>query len=347
MVSDESGDAQATPDAPSEQAQANPAPANAPRDSVGSRLRAAREAQGQSIESVAGLLKVAPRRIEALEADQWSELPQGPYLRGFLRSYAQVVKADADALMTLLASEFGSTREQASINLTPSLTTPFPERSSGSHDRRHTARMVRWTLLVALLGIAIWWSGTESFHKLEQLVSSLTSDGQATNAQNSPVVRVIPVDSAESGNAVSPAPAPVGAPAGGATTPLALAPGVQTGGTMAPRGEANPSAALPAVSMAPAPTDASGAASARERTVRADLLRLRFNGESWVEVREADGHIVWSQLSHAGVDQSLDGKAPFDVVVGNAPVVTLTWRGNEIDLAPFTSRERVAHVVLK
>ncbi|WP_287367560.1 helix-turn-helix transcriptional regulator, partial [Thauera sp.] len=57
--------------------------------SPGAVLRAAREARGESVSEVAFALKLNPRQIAALEADNFSALPGMAFVRGFLRNYAR------------------------------------------------------------------------------------------------------------------------------------------------------------------------------------------------------------------------------------------------------------------
>ncbi len=64
---------------------------------VGRKLRAAREAAGLSLADVAQSLKFTPRQIELLEADDYAALPGMTVVRGFIRSYAKLLKMDADA----------------------------------------------------------------------------------------------------------------------------------------------------------------------------------------------------------------------------------------------------------
>jgi cytoskeleton protein RodZ len=69
---------------------------------VGRKLRAAREAAGLSLADVAQSLKFTPRQIELLEADDYASLPGMTVVRGFIRSYAKLLKLDAEALLLLL-----------------------------------------------------------------------------------------------------------------------------------------------------------------------------------------------------------------------------------------------------
>ncbi len=75
-------------------------------------------------------------------------------------------------------------------------------------------------------------------------------------------------------------------------------------------------------------------------------LQFAFSGESWVEVRDAAGGVVLSGTFRNGAEQSAGGRPPFDVTVGNARLVKLTYRGAEVDLVPYT-KVTVARLQLK
>ena len=74
-------------------------------------------------------------------------------------------------------------------------------------------------------------------------------------------------------------------------------------------------------------------------------LVFHFNEASWVEVRSADGRVLLQRLNAAGSDQQVDGDAPFTLIVGNAKGVALLFRGQPVDLAPYT-RDSVARFTL-
>ncbi|ANN78651.1 helix-turn-helix domain-containing protein [Bordetella flabilis] len=69
---------------------------------VGGALRALRVSKGWSLDEVAGRIKFAPRQIEALEDERWSDLPTGISLRGLIRSYARLLGADPEAIIASL-----------------------------------------------------------------------------------------------------------------------------------------------------------------------------------------------------------------------------------------------------
>ena len=60
----------------------------------GAALAAARQAHGMSVEEVARQLKLSVMQVRAIEADDHARLPSGVFARGFIRSYARLVKLD-------------------------------------------------------------------------------------------------------------------------------------------------------------------------------------------------------------------------------------------------------------
>ncbi len=65
-------------------------------------LRAAREKQGLHIAALAAAIKVSPRKLEALEADRLSELPDATFTRALAQTMCRTLKIDARPVLELL-----------------------------------------------------------------------------------------------------------------------------------------------------------------------------------------------------------------------------------------------------
>lgn len=76
---------------------------------VGQRLRAAREAAGLGVGDVAQSLKYSVRQVELIEADNYAALPGITIVRGFVRSYARLLRIDADVLLHMLEDRLPNT----------------------------------------------------------------------------------------------------------------------------------------------------------------------------------------------------------------------------------------------
>jgi len=85
---------------------------------------------------------------------------------------------------------------------------------------------------------------------------------------------------------------------------------------------------------------------ANSASKKAAAIRLAFDEESWVEVKDGDGKILLSQVNTPGNEQGINGKPPFFVVIGHANGVHLYYKGQAVDLAPYT-KAQVAHLTLE
>jgi len=84
---------------------------------VGQQLRHAREALDYSIPDVVGMTNLMTDQVLALEEGDWTAFAAPVYVRGFVRSYAGVLKLDAETLLADLDEEMGqSNREHGGLS---------------------------------------------------------------------------------------------------------------------------------------------------------------------------------------------------------------------------------------
>ena len=284
-----------------------------PVPGVGARLRLAREMRSLSVSDVALTLKLGPRQVEALENGDWQGLPGQTFIRGFVRNYARMLQIDPDPLMEQLDAQLEKPAD--SLNVSETRRTAMP--SSQPHRDRKV--IFAGLVLLALAGLA--------YVLLPNDLSALRDSAQKL------------LDSL-SRKEVVPAPVSVSAP----TAPVAASEPVFPPGSTQQQ-VMNPQAQAP-TEMAPvqlAATPAAGNVAAAPGNAQ---LRFVFSGESWVEVRDRDNKVIFSQRGVAGSEQGVSGQGPLTLVIGFAPGVKLFWRGQAVDLAPHTKGE-VARLVLE
>ena len=80
-------------------------------ETVGQRLRAAREAKKMTFESIAETTRIPVRHIVSLENGDWDSLPAPAYCVGFAKNIATVVGLDRDQIGVDLREEMGGTRQ--------------------------------------------------------------------------------------------------------------------------------------------------------------------------------------------------------------------------------------------
>jgi cytoskeleton protein RodZ len=66
---------------------------------IGDVLKSTRTRQGLDITAIEDRTKIRTRYLRALENEEWDVLPSHAYAKGFLRTYAQTLGLDADALV--------------------------------------------------------------------------------------------------------------------------------------------------------------------------------------------------------------------------------------------------------
>jgi len=111
---------------------------------IGESLRQTRTGRGLTLVEASEATKIRVRYLRALEAEQWDVMPAPAYARGFLRTYADYLGLDGEAL----AEEFRRTVEP------PLPETRAPERSApmlGIGGRRP----IGWGAVAALAVVAV------------------------------------------------------------------------------------------------------------------------------------------------------------------------------------------------
>ncbi|HSO07352.1 MAG TPA: helix-turn-helix domain-containing protein, partial [Pelomicrobium sp.] len=182
--------------------QQHPAP-----DEVGRLLAETREAYGLSLGDVASRLRLSPRQIEALEAEDYERLPGKTFIRGFVRNYARLLQMDPAPLLAAL--EHALPESRASEILPRAENIPF---STGKPD---TWR--RYLLLLVLLLVVIPLVLFEAYR-----------DRSATEAPlSAPAPLAVPPLAA-------PVPPPPAAPAADSAAPAADPPGAVAEGSVPP-----------------------------------------------------------------------------------------------------------------
>jgi cytoskeleton protein RodZ len=87
------------------------------------------------------------------------------------------------------------------------------------------------------------------------------------------------------------------------------------------------------------PTPGAPATSAQDTLPGNKRVEFSFDDEAWVEVTDASGRILLAQLNAAHSRTAVEGKPPFDLVVGNASAVHVIYDGNAVDIREATRNE--------
>ena len=289
-------------------------------ESAGARLTAARRSQGSSLSDVARQLKLSVRQVEALEHDDYATFSGPVFVRGFLRNYAKLLQLNPEELVALAIPSAVAPPEAFAAE--------EPHASAGGSERPR--RFLMGSALVILVIVAV-----------VLLASNASRDHQQSAASNTVPALHPPVAEATPTQPPAPAPAAPSSPPAEAKQAKPEAAGA------APQTPAAASSAAPAAAATGAPADRPEPAAKPVVTGSGpERIKLVFEGESWVQIKDGNGNTLMSRLNAAGSERVVRGTPPFTVVVGNAPNVKVTYQDKDIDLQPHTKVD-VARITLE
>ncbi|HKZ09867.1 MAG TPA: RodZ domain-containing protein [Rhodanobacteraceae bacterium] len=289
-------DARNTQDA-SPVAEHGPAP-----DSLGARLRAAREAKGLTIPECAAVLHLPIKVLERLESDDFGEPEHFVFLRGALQGYARHLGLPAGACNQAL-------RTVAPVEQPPLVSVARTSPARWLLQRYGTA--ATYIVLTATIAVPLVLLGLRG--GLERPSARIVSLDQAP-ASAPYTAQTAASSSATASNAPSKA-SPDATPFRASMTPFAAI-GLSDNGDAA-----NP----PPVTPAPMPLAATGQ----------HVLTLSARADCWFEITDADGNKVDSGMLHAGDNRTWHAAGPLHVTLGNADGVSVTHDGQPLSLDAY------------
>ncbi|MFN3768104.1 MAG: RodZ domain-containing protein [Ectopseudomonas guguanensis] len=307
----------------------------------GETLRQARENKGWSVAEVAAQLNLTPQRLAQIEAGAFDKLPGTTFARGYIRAYAKLLELDQNRLVLEFDQFTGTDATGSNVHALGRIEEPVRYSQS-------ILRLVSFLMLLALIGAGfLWWQdqgrpvtsladlglehvevegadGTTQVHSLAEPEDQAVVAAQG-GEQSSPLL--LPVEPGEAPEEPGAAEQPAAEPGvaegsvadGAAGTPTAPAPSQP----------ANAATAAPAVApAAPVALPAGHGA-----------LNVQFTADCWTQVTDADGKVLLSALKRSGERIELTGKAPMELRLGFARGAQVTYNGESVDVAPYTSGE--------
>jgi cytoskeleton protein RodZ len=290
------------------------------------RLKEAREAAGLHIAALAAALKVPVKKLEALEAGRYSELPDLTFARALASSACRQLKVDAAPIL-----------QQIPLGASPklgdqghSLNAPFnPGRDE------EPINPLSWLSRPALLAAIALLLGALVIVFLPRAENPPAVASVAEPVMAEPVAVTEPIAAQEpAGASVQEGVLPVSTDMASPTAPPAVA-----------DAEVAPSEAPTAVAVAVATPSVPSAAPAATPNA-GSLLSIAATGESWVEVVNGSGNVVAQRLLQAGDVIDFSAAPPYTVVLGKADAAQVSVRGKPFDTAPF-ARSNVARFEVK
>lgn len=286
------------------------------KESLGQRLRAAREARGWSGSDVAARLHLPIQIVQTIEADRFDAIGHRIYLRGYLTSYLRLLD-----LPTILVESVLQQHTEP-----PALTTS----GTISHSRYLFQRYSVSALYLILTGVIIvpavllaMRAGLEP--KITELTTlETTTSGASPESVNSGASAAQAAPSADALNATAEATAPASAPAASTASDSPLV------ASMAP---------FPGLARKDSPATQPATPVTGSGT---HMLRLTLREASWVEITSANGEKLEYGLLPAGTAKAIRSDVAIEVRLGNSSGAEVEIDGQTQDLTAYR-HANVAH----
>ena len=199
--------------------------------SFGEQLRQARESQNITLQEIAATTKISSRSLQALESEQFDQLPGGIFNKGFVRAYARYVGLDEEKMLAAYMAVAKPDVTEADMQTLSSQLAAAKQPSKQESRIGGTTVMGVLAVIVALALGAVWFRE----HRKEALEQAAVPTAPSPQA---------PAPAA-------PGPQPGTGDNAAAGTPGEASPGAQPGGEMAgttaaPAAGAEPNAAFTA-----------------------------------------------------------------------------------------------------
>ena len=274
----------------------------------GDMLRDRRERLGLTLEKASELSRIKLEVLAAIESGETGHIPS-VYLRGYIRNYARAINLDSAELEERMEYVRGAEPPVQTIFTTG------PIRNRGERWLKVSSYLAASVLIAALA-----WQFTHEAVRFSQGESQLTA-GSA-----------VPSDSVEEpGSQPTPKQRPANTHLNASIASVEL---LQQRSELSD--EAVPDQAWAAL------------AGPVEQEPLADDghdLGISTSADSWVEIVDGDGTRLEMDLIRAGNTREYHGEGPFEVMIGRASSVVLTFDGDPVDLVPY-SRGDVARLTL-
>ena len=305
----------------------------------GELLRSERERVGFSETEVASHLNLSKSTLTYLEAGRFDRLPGDTFTRGYIRSYARLLKLDPNVLAAHYDRYVG--RKSGETRVAPISRVEIEERRSG----RWIMRLATMLIVAGMLALGLWWwsEGRESGlgvsnDEAQVLIDEVQVDSMTLSEPLSAMLDEKPLEtmpehsgeftSDESQDALS-------------------SDEVESNGEQAssevdaqPVAESDTAPAAPAAPAAPvteelqqnAQETATAEAPVQTDTVTQGLI-MAFSANCWVQVSTPAGRVLHSEQMSAGQTLTIDQQGPLDLVIGAASAVSsIEYNGQPVTL---------------
>jgi len=132
-------------------------------DTIGEKLRLAREARGIALREISEQTRISIRYLEAIETDDYQRLPGGIFNRSFIRAYAKFIGYDEHNALEDYARTLRERGESDDEGSKMHHSLVYTD-DGGTHSRSSVKTLILAILILAALSLAVW-AGLEFYKR--------------------------------------------------------------------------------------------------------------------------------------------------------------------------------------
>lgn len=314
-------------------------------ESPGEYLKRERELRGVSINHIFEATRVPMKYLEALESDNYDSMPHPTFVKGFIKSYCKCLGLDENDSVLRYEIYLKERAEKTDKEDRPHIPRPMPpvrkKAEQDVQDRPGQAaqstrnRIAAFIAIGFVIAVSVYFV---SFRHRPQPATSEARKADALEVQEKPAERIQPLQQAQAGPRQE---EPIPAMQAEAPKPAPLKPRGQEKKAPAAQAIEKKQAAVPSRGANPASNPAGGGA---VKTAEADagknmdsvqgpekkhVLAVDAREVSWIKL-QIDGAEPFDVLLKEGEHAAWKASSNFEVVVGNAGGVNITYDGAKL-----------------
>ncbi|MDA9557200.1 cytoskeleton protein RodZ [Vibrio sp.] len=308
----------------------------------GTMLKQKREKLGLTQDYIANRLRLKVYMIDDFESNQFDPAIDSVYLRGYLSNYAKLVELKESKVLYALEELYPDAAGKNQYDMRS-----FSDKTKhAQHDSRITT--ITWAVLVIIVGIsAVWWWQNQKNdvveYQEEPVIEEIIESTQTVTE---------PHDELDSGTERLAGAEEIDAEAIEEVQDTAQEePKSSDAGEQASSNDSATNRSSSAEnetaeeSVTAVSKEAAESVAEKDNSDNTPKLVMNFEGDCWIQVKDATGKTLSVGVKKPGQTLNLDGKAPYKVILGAPEVVSISFNGESVDLSGYTSG-KVARLTL-
>jgi len=285
---------------------------------AGGLLQAERQRRGLTEKSVADQLHITMHYVRAIESDHYDKLPGNVFAKGYVKSYATLLQLDESEIVRLY-DQIAAFKVEAA-----------QEEGRLVAARKKQDRMLPWlvfAIIVFLVGFLSLWVYNQFFSNVDTLEATAEALNNPSAAPETGVVTAVSgafeVNRGRAQETIVPSVNNFIAESDVSIDSIAVTEPVEDNTTETSGNESG--AELEQVPEGRRITEVIN--------IGSDQLLIGFTGVCWIELKDAGSSKVYREIQKPGDQLRITGTAPFTILLGDAPFVTMQLNGIEVDVS--------------